>query len=390
MGIFSFLFKKKKVNNVEESKNAVDNASSKDSIIKEGTKDHQDICDFLLCYENYQKFINQDNYISVKNTKDFYSTVSEKIQYLKKLNPSNLLKEMCTVTPYDRVIKYVNQLENINSSVEKHNDAFIENKKVELKQYLDDTLKECDPNILLDNDQRNCVLSDEDYSLVIAGAGAGKTTTVAAKIKYLVDIKKINPKDILVVSFTNKAVGELRYRVNKQLKIDCPITTFHSTGIAIIKKDSPEEKITPVNEGFLYNAIRDYLQGAIASDTALLNKMILLFASYFEAPFEEGDLKDFFSYVAKSDFSTLKSNLGEYNQQIIDNRTKKYYTIQDERVNSKQEVQIANFLYMNNIEYTYEPTYPFYIEGSDKYYTPDFFIKQGYCFIFFLLGQREA
>lgn len=185
MGIFSFLFKKKKVNNVEESKNAVDNASSKDSIIKEVTKDHQDICDFLLCYENYQKYINQGNYISVKNTKDFYSKVSEKIQYLKKLNQSNLLKEMCKVTPYDTVIKYINELENINSNVEKHNDAFIENKKVELKQYLDDILKECDPNILLDNYQRNCVLSDEDYSLVIAGAGAGKTTTVAAKIKYL-------------------------------------------------------------------------------------------------------------------------------------------------------------------------------------------------------------
>ena len=219
MGIFSFLFKKKKVNNVEESKNAVNNASSKDSIIKEVTKDHQDICDFLLCYDNYKKFINQDNYISVKNTKEFYSKVSERIKYLKKLNESNLLKDMCKVTPYDTVIKYITELENIDSNVEKHNDDFIENKKVELKQYLDDILKECDPNILLDNDQRNCVLSDEDYSLVIAGAGAGKTTTVAAKIKYLVDIKKINPKEILVVSFTNKAVGELRDRVNKQLKI---------------------------------------------------------------------------------------------------------------------------------------------------------------------------
>ena len=52
MGIFSFLFKKKKVNNVEEFKNAVNNASSKDSIIKEVTKDYQDICDFLLCYDN--------------------------------------------------------------------------------------------------------------------------------------------------------------------------------------------------------------------------------------------------------------------------------------------------------------------------------------------------
>ena len=380
MGIFSFLFKKKKVDNHETKVVVVHKESNKITMVsipKEIEKDHKDISDFLVCYEDYKRFINQDDYISVKNIKKYCQTVSDKLQYLKKLDQSNLLKDMCKATPYDTVIKYINEIENINLNVEKHNEAFIEKKKVELKQYLDDILKECDPNILLDDDQRNCVLSDEDYSLVIAGAGAGKTTTVAAKIKYLVDIKKINPKDILVVSFTNKAVGELRDRVNKQLKIDCPITTFHSTGIAIIKKDSPEEKITPVNEGFLYNAIRDYLQGAIASDTALLNKMILLFASYFEAPFEEGDLKDFFSYVAKSDFSTLKSNLGEYNQQIIDNRTKKYFTIQDERVNSKQEVQIANFLYMNNIDYTYEPTYPFYIEGSDKYYTPDFFIKQG-------------
>ena len=46
-----------------------------------------------------------------------------------------------------------------------------------------------DPVIDLDEDQRRVVLSDEDYTLVIAGAGAGKTTTVAAKVKYLVDKK---------------------------------------------------------------------------------------------------------------------------------------------------------------------------------------------------------
>lgn len=40
-----------------------------------------------------------------------------------------------------------------------------------------------------DEDQRRVVLTDEDYCLVIAGAGAGKTTTVAAKVKYLVDKK---------------------------------------------------------------------------------------------------------------------------------------------------------------------------------------------------------
>ena len=51
-------------------------------------------------------------------------------------------------------------------------------------------------------------------TLVIAGAGAGKTTTVAAKVKYLVEKKGIRPDQILVISFTNKAVGELQDKKN--------------------------------------------------------------------------------------------------------------------------------------------------------------------------------
>ena len=88
------------------------------------------------------------------------------------------------------------------------------------------------------------MLTDEDYCLVIAGAGAGKTTTVAAKVKYLVEKKNINPREILVVSFTNKAVGELQEKIKKQLKIDCPITTFHSTGNAILHKENDEKRKT--------------------------------------------------------------------------------------------------------------------------------------------------
>ena len=79
-------------------------------------------------------------------------------------------------------------------------------------------------------------------SAVIAGAGAGKTTTVAAKVKYLVEKKGIDPKKILIISFTNKAVDELKERINQALHIDCPIATFHSTGVAIIKKQNEDKK----------------------------------------------------------------------------------------------------------------------------------------------------
>ena len=62
---------------------------------------------------------------------------------------------------------------------------------------------------------------------------------------------------------------------------------------------------------------------------------------------------------------------------LIDTRTKKTITIQSEMMRSNQEVEIANFLYLNGIEYEYEPLYKYDILLSRKPYTPDFRIWQG-------------
>lgn len=120
--------------------------------------------------------------------------------------------------------------------MEKHNEEYISNEMCREKEYLDQILQKVDSRVHLDDDQRRVVLTDEDYCLVIAGAGAGKTTIVAAKVKYLTDKKNIDPKQILVVSFTDKAVEELKEKNNKELKISCPITTFHAAGNVILHR----------------------------------------------------------------------------------------------------------------------------------------------------------
>ena len=135
-----------------------------------------------------------------------------------------------------------------------HNRSFLEKHLVADKAYLDNVLKMVDPAINLDDEQRRVVFSEEDYMLVIAGAGAGKTATIAAKVKYLVEKKHIEPDQILVISFTNKAVGELQSKINKALKINCPVTTFHKTGYAILRRQEEDRKLI-VNGGFMFNVI---------------------------------------------------------------------------------------------------------------------------------------
>jgi len=73
----------------------------------------------------------------------------------------------------------------------------------------------------------------------------------------------------------------------------------------------------------------------------------------------------------------MRSDFEEFKQEIIDTRTKKSVTIQNEILRSHQEVEIANFLYLNNIDYEYEPVYQYDIMYSRKPYTPDFVIRQG-------------
>lgn len=151
---------------------------------------------------------------------------------------------------------------------------------------MDRILRECDSAILLDNEQREVVLSDEDHTLVIAGAGAGKTTTIAAKVRYLVEKQGIDPKKILIISFTNKAVGELRERINDNLHIDCPITTFHSTGYTILKKsDTQNQRI--VDSGYMYNVINRYLKSKVLSNSQLVDKLILFLVLIFQLLMKE-------------------------------------------------------------------------------------------------------
>lgn len=336
-------------------------------------------CQKLWNLGRYMKaMLEETRYIAKKDYRDHLLEEKKIIEYFDVLQRSGLLDTFCRKNGMGTVAaeEILEQYEKFDELVDQHNENYIQQAMIQEKDYLDHILADVDPAINLDEDQRRVILTDEDYCLVIAGAGAGKTTTVAAKVKYLVEKKQIDPSQILVVSFTNKAVEELRDKVNRDLNIACPIATFHSTGNAILRKQNPEP-LNIVDSSKLYYVLQDYFRTAVLKNESLVNNLILFFASYFDAPYEGNDLNTFFNKIAKSNFSTIRSDLDEFKCQVLDSRTKKTVTIQNEVLRSHQEVEIANFLYLNQIDYEYEPLYQYNILFAKKPYTPDFQIRQG-------------
>ncbi|WP_440321794.1 UvrD-helicase domain-containing protein [Laedolimicola sp.] len=333
----------------------------------------------LVLQDTIEKLLERTGYIAKSDYADIYSQYTEVIDFFGVLQKGGVLSDFCRANRVKEaeISCILERYTHLETYVEEHNEHYVSKMLAQEKDYLDNILKEVDPNVILDKDQRKVVLTDEDYSLVIAGAGAGKTTTVAAKVKYLVEKGKIDPSQILVISFTNKAVNELKDKIQKGLHIECPIATFHSTGNAIIHKHSPEETMTIVDNSKMYFVLRDYFRNSLLKNESIVNKLIMFFATYFDAPYEGNELNGFFNHIAKANYSTLRSDLENFKREVIDARTKKSVTIQNEILRSYQEVEIANFLYLNNIDYEYEPTYPYYIAFSRKPYTPDFAILQG-------------
>lgn len=104
-----------------------------------------------------------------------------------------------------------------------------------MKDYLDHIFDKVDSTIKLDEEQKKVIVTEGDLQ-VIAGAGSGKTTTMVAKVKYLIDIKEVDPSKILLISYTNKATEELKSRIQDDFKLPISIFTFHKLGLELIKQ----------------------------------------------------------------------------------------------------------------------------------------------------------
>lgn len=342
--------------------------------------DYKNLGNILISFDSdYCKIFGADNYITHRDAEKIKSTYGT---YLDTLSNDLIFRYVCNNAGKFRVDiellkSFVRKMQTLDSDITTHNTNYVDEILKREKDYFDNILKDIDPNIKLDEEQRRAVVTDDDYCLLVAGAGAGKTTTMAAKVKYLVEKKGIAPEDIIVISYTNKAIGELKERINDGLKIPAKICTFHAFAFEIVKKFSVEP---PEINFSSFKIVFEMLEQSVFNDKKLMRNLVLFLGYYFdltEDVFKFDNLNQYHQYKAAQDYETLKSGLGEYIKKVEQQRSKRVKTISGEYLRSIQEVQIANFLYLNGLDYEYERPYPFESPSRNKKYTPDFYISQG-------------
>ena len=212
----------------------------------------------------------------------------------------------------------------------------------------------------LTKEQRLAVVVDEDATLVLAGAGSGKTSVIATKASYLVNAKIRAPEEILLLAFGNKAAAEMSERVKKH-GVPTKACTFHALGNNIIGEIEGSKSIVAAHASddfALYDLIRSILQDLVHQLAEVSRIIIDWFAQYLVMPKTEWDFdskREYYAYMEDQDLRTL----------------------QGESVKSYEELKIANWLYQNSIEYKYEPEYEHETATDGRRdYQPDFFLPE--------------
>ncbi len=223
-------------------------------------------------------------------------------------------------------------------------------------------------------EQRLSVVVDEDATLVLAGAGSGKTSVITAKAAYLVKAGICQPEDILLLAFAKNAAEEMSERVEKRCGVPVSARTFHALAYDIIGQvEGSEPALAPhaTDDLAFSNLIKEIITDLVAENSDVSRAIIRWFAHFLVEGKSEWDFKtkhEFYTHLEKQDLRTL----------------------QGEKVKSYEELQIANWLYENGIEYEYEPDYKHEIAGTGKRnYCPDFRLTESGIYIEHFGVRRE-
>lgn len=300
------------------------------------------------CTRWYLNATNGDRWVTYREIDDIIEENESCLLYLWDTDVSDLPMAKQELINH---IRYMNEVRADRTIFRKNCNVEFETQELRrYKKFFDEVL----PSPLTLS-QRRAVIVNEDAELVVAAAGSGKTTTIKSKVAYLVQKGMASPQQIYVISF-NKNVQEDLEGSLSSLYPGININTFHSLGLKILAE---AKGIKPSLSELAENRAKlgEYLDGLIKE--------------IYEDNYHE--LAEFFIHYAKPyrDQFDFKS-MGEY---IASARSLGLITLNGEAVKSLEELELANFLYANGVNYQYERNYEHPVASiSRRQYKPDFFL----------------
>jgi len=282
-----------------------------------------------------------------------------KFSPLRKAIPSGFNSIGLEDQELEKVSKFISIIDDISTHRIAYNKRFVPEEIEKYKEFFAG-LEEYP----LSMDQMRAVVTDEDNNLVIAGAGTGKTTTISAKVAYILEKGIANPEEMLIISFTQNAVKEM-YNRTIEFCSSHPdaekimVRTFNGFGNMVCRSCTD----TPIKLAFDNDyTCKIFLQNSF--DELFLNdkefaKKATNFITFFNRP-----------YVDESEFKTAI----EYSKH---QKAYKNTSLNGIKLRSDQELQIANFLFLNQIQFIYEQNFPLIREDLNpeyQSYAPDFYL----------------
>lgn len=282
-------------------------------------------------------------------TNHYKSYFQEAYSLAKKL-------EALHITPSETISKLIRDFGNINRLVKQHNETVINHILDTNKDFFDYCLK-----YPLDKQQRRSIVSEEDNCLVVSSAGSGKTSSIVGKVKYLTEIKGVNPQRILLISYTNKAAAELTERIATD---GLKGYTFHKLAIDIIGKVTGTKPSICDNTDSLFVDIYHTLLG----NKAFKNSVVEYFIDY---------------QTNEADWEQRKNERREKLSEQKNVQLKAIFPDMDGRViyvRSEQEQKICFALSSLGVKFRYEEPYEHQLaDEKHSQYRPDFsiYFEQG-------------
>ncbi len=215
-------------------------------------------------------------------------------------------------------------------------ETFVEAQLLRWKEFFDTV-----ETMPLTPEQRLSVVVDEDATLVLAGAGLGKTSVITAKAAYLVKAGIREPSELLLLALAKDAATEMSERIEAWCGVPVTARTFHALAYEIIGEVEGEKlplASTATDDKVFLSLMQEILQHIVATASEVAETVIGWFAGFFEDFPMEWDFKTKHEWYAQIESRNLR-------------------TLQGETVNSFEELLIANWLFWNGIACEYEPYY---------------------------------